>query len=92
MLALVLRGVLADPAEMEKRVRFRLRDAQHLVVARDLVGEWGSVLDAQVARIDRIVAGLSGRHPDYWRYHQELEQVAAFIGTIVERVRRKAVK
>jgi hypothetical protein len=86
----LLRAVRSDPQEQAKAVRFRLRDAQMLAVSRGLVAEWGSVLDAQAARIDRISETLSGRHPDYWAYVTELNAVTEFIAGVVERMRRQA--
>ncbi|MFI8971574.1 hypothetical protein ACIGO9_01725 [Nocardia asteroides] len=84
----LLRGVRADPDAHARTVRFRLRDAQMLAVDRGLVGEWGSVLDAQAERLDRIASGLTGRHPDYWAYVSELDTVAAFIAGVVDRMRK----
>ncbi|WP_062966712.1 hypothetical protein [Nocardia gamkensis] len=86
----LLRAIRSDPQEQAKAVRFRLRDAQMLAVSRGLVAEWGSVLDAQAARIDRISETLSGRHPDYWAYVTELNAVTEFIAGVVERMRRQA--
>lgn len=82
-----LRAIRADPSELERDIRFRVRDAQRLAVERDAVEGWGSALDAQVPRIDRIVEGLSGRHPDYWKYNLALEEVSEFVTTIVSRIR-----
>ncbi|MEU2033546.1 hypothetical protein [Nocardia amamiensis] len=86
----LLRAIRVDPLEHAKAVRFRLRDAQMLAVSRGLVAEWGSVLDAQAARIDRISETLSGRHPDYWAYVAELDAVTEFIAGIVDRMRKQA--
>ncbi|MFX0573586.1 hypothetical protein [Nocardia nepalensis] len=86
----LLREVRENPQEKAKAVRFRLRDAQMLAVSRGLVGEWGSVLDAQVDRIDRITENLSGRHPDYWAYVAELDAVAEFVAGVVDRMRKQA--
>ncbi|WP_309234644.1 hypothetical protein [Nocardia sp. XZ_19_385] len=86
----LLRAVRADPQDKVKAVRFRLRDAQMLAVSRGLVAEWGSVLDAQVDRIDRITESLTGRHPDYWAYVTELDAVTAFIAGVVDRMRKQA--
>ncbi|MFE7743305.1 hypothetical protein [Nocardia sp. NPDC057455] len=86
----LLRAIRSDPQEQAKAVRFRLRDAQMLAVSRGLVADWGSVLDAQAARIDRISETLSGRHPDYWAYVTELNVVTEFIAGVVERMRRQA--
>ncbi|MGW4635512.1 hypothetical protein [Nocardia sp. NPDC004415] len=84
----LLRGVRADPDAKARTVRFRLRDAQMLAVDRGLVAEWGSVLDAQAERLDRIASGLTGRHPDYWAYVTELDTVATFIAGVVDRMRK----
>ncbi|WP_324192163.1 hypothetical protein [Nocardia puris] len=86
----LLRSVRADPQEKAKAVRFRLRDAQMLAVSRGLVAEWGSVLDAQAERIERITETLSGRHPDYWAYVTELDAVTEFIAGVVDRMRKHA--
>ncbi len=86
----LLREVRADPRAKAEAVRFRLRDAQMLAVSRGLVAEWGSVLDAQVDRIDRISETLSGRHPDYLAYVAELDAVAEFIAGVVDRMRKHA--
>ncbi|GAA5045963.1 hypothetical protein GCM10023318_10860 [Nocardia callitridis] len=86
----LLREVRADPQEKSKAVRFRLRDAQMLAVSRGLVADWGSVLDAQVERIDRIAETLTGRHPDYLAYVTELDTVTDFIAGVVDRMRKQA--
>ena len=82
-----LREVRADPAQVADKVRFRLRDAQQLAMQRDLVGEWGSVLDAQLDRIDRARAALDAVHPDYWTYVTDLEAIDRFISGVVDRMR-----
>ncbi|MGQ4597971.1 hypothetical protein [Nocardia sp. R6R-6] len=86
----LLRAIRSDPQEHAKAVRFRLRDAQMFAVSRGLVAEWGSVLDAQAARIDRVSETLSGRHPDYWAYAAELNAVTEFIAGVVDRMRKQA--
>ena len=73
--------------DVERRVRFRIRDAQRLVVDTATVAEWGSVLDAQSARVDRAVAALTGPHPDYWALLTEVDAVTTFVADIVARVR-----
>ncbi len=85
-----LRAVKRDPRAAENPVRFAIRDAQRLVVDRGLAAEWGSVLDAQSARVDRAVAALDGPHPDYWALLSELQAVRAFVTDIVDRVRQRA--
>lgn len=82
-----LREVRDDPATLAGKVRFRLRDAQQLAMQRDLVDEWGSVLDAQADRIDRACAALDGVHPDYWTYMSDLEAIDSFTLGVVDRMR-----
>ena len=82
-----LREVRENPGQVADRVRFRLRDAQQLAMQRELVAEWGSVLDAQVDRIDRACAALEGVHPDYWTYMSDLEAIDRFIIGVVDRMR-----
>ena len=86
----ILRDTKADPAAAAKATRFKLRDAQLLVVDRNLIRQWGSVLDAQAARIDRAAAELTGPHPDYWSYLQALHSVDAFVKNVIDRVRGQA--
>ena len=86
----VLRATRADPAAAAKATRFTLRDAQLLVVDRGLTAQWGSVLDAQAARIERAAAELTGPHPDYWSYLQTLKSVEAFVRSVIDRVRGAA--
>lgn len=88
----MLRAIREDPRQSEREVRFRLRDAQRLAVDRGLADEWGSALDAQVARIDRISETLMGPHPDFWRYHSALQDVSYFIADIVSRIRQRSVQ
>lgn len=85
-----LRAIRDDPGQAEAKVRFSIRDAQRLVVDRGLAVEWGSVLDAQTARVDRAVAALQGVHPDYWALVRELDAVHDFVRDVVERVRQSA--
>ena len=82
-----LRAVRDDPGRQERDVRFRIRDAQRLVVDRDKVAEWGSVLDAQSRRVDVARERLTGAHPNYWAYLSELASVTAFVRNVVDRVR-----
>lgn len=83
----LLRAVRADPTVREREVRFRIRDAQRLAVDRDAIAEWGTALDAQVDRVDRIVAALDVVHPDYRKYHLAMEEVSRFVNSIVARIR-----
>jgi hypothetical protein len=88
----MLRRLRENPREVERATRFRLRDTQRLAVDRGATEEWGSVLDAQVGRIDRTVAALAAHHPDYWRYHLEMQEIADFVNTIVDRIRQGSAR
>ena len=85
---MALRDIRTAPRRREQQVRFELRDAQYLAVSRGAVGDWGTALDAQVDRINRIVAALDARLPDYWQYHLALQDVSDFIADIVNRIRQ----
>ncbi|WP_308126547.1 hypothetical protein [Rhodococcoides corynebacterioides] len=82
-----LREVRDHPDRVEQGVRFRLRDAQLLVVDRGRVAEWGSVLDAQLARLERAGDRLAVGRPDYWAYLRELDAIDAFVAGVIDRVR-----
>jgi hypothetical protein len=87
-----LRAVRDDPSKPAREVRFRIRDAQRLVVDRNKVAQWGSVLDAQSRRVDVARERLTGPHPNYWAYVSELASVSAFVRNVVERVRAEVEK
>jgi hypothetical protein len=42
-----------------------------------------------VARLERAVAGLEGRHPDYWHFLTETEEVRATVSRVVARIREE---
>jgi hypothetical protein len=46
-------------------------------------------LDDAVARLERAVTGLEGRHPDYWHFLTETEEVRAAVGRVVARIREE---
>ncbi len=85
-----LREARDSPGAAEGRTRFRIRDAQLLVVDRGLTGQWGSVLDAQSRRVEVAAAGLQGVHPNFHAYLRELQAVEEFVKGVVERIRRDA--
>lgn len=85
-----LRSAKADPAAVAARTRFALRDAQHLAVQKQQVHRWGTVLDAQHARIERAIADLERVHPDYWQYLQTLADIDRVIADAVDRMRGRA--
>jgi DNA repair exonuclease SbcCD ATPase subunit len=63
-----LRAIKADPEELMKKVRFRLRDAQ-MMVTQSPKPDGATVarqLDALAVRLDGLRASLRGPHPDYW--------------------------
>jgi hypothetical protein len=76
-------------AEVEK-VRFAIRDAQRLAMAGRSTPDprHAQPLDRSVERVDRAVAGLTGRHPDYWRFVTELDAVRETVQGVVEQIRR----
>ena len=76
-----------DPGAVERTTRFAIRDAQLLAVDRHLVPRWGSVIDAAAGRVDRAVAGLTGRHPDYLAYVRELDSVGQFVADVVAKMK-----
>jgi chromosome segregation ATPase len=85
-----LRAVQQDPPAAAGRIRFQIRDAQLLAVNLGLVKQWGSVLDAQVLRVDRAVATLTGRHPDYWGYLVDLRAISDFVTGVVSKMKDEA--
>ncbi len=83
-----LRAVRTDPAKYAADARFVLRDAQRLVVDRDLVARFGQVLDAQSVRLENATARLEeGVHPDYWFFLTELRGVEQRARDVVADVR-----
>jgi hypothetical protein len=82
--------VQKDPSAAAGKVRFQVRDAQLLAVNLGLVEQWGSVLDAQVLRVDRAVATLTGRHPDYWGYLVDLRAISDFVTGVVNKMKDEA--
>lgn len=84
-----LRAVRADPGRDAADTRFVLRDAQRLVVDRDLVAEFGPILDAQSVRLDNARARLDAVHPDYWLYLSELRGIRDRARQVVADVRRR---
>ncbi|MFJ5550582.1 hypothetical protein [Streptomyces sp. NPDC093225] len=85
----VLDAVAKDPQEEIDRTRFVVRDAQRLAMEGRSVPEarHARPLDDAVARLDGAVAGLAGRHPDYWHFLRETEAVREAVGRVVNEIR-----
>ncbi|WP_131738677.1 molecular chaperone DnaJ [Actinomadura roseirufa] len=84
-----LQAVAADPDAPVEAVRFAVRDAQRLAMAQPGGPAPRHVrdLDALVERLERAPALLTGAHPDYWSYLQELDSIKTVAGDVVARIR-----
>ncbi|WP_369222494.1 hypothetical protein AB5J52_14325 [Streptomyces sp. R39] len=84
-----LNAVQKDPQAEIDRTRFAIRDAQRLAMAGRTSPDprHARPLDDAVARLDRAVAGLAGRHPDYWHFLTETEAVRQSVARTVSRIR-----
>ncbi|CAO0834631.1 putative protein OS=Streptomyces microflavus OX=1919 GN=Smic_21400 PE=4 SV=1 [Streptomyces microflavus] len=73
-----LDAVAKDPQQEIERTRFAVRDAQRLADGRHTPDpRHARPLDDSVTGLDRAIAGLEGRHPDYWHFLTETEAVRA---------------
>ncbi|MGI5482985.1 hypothetical protein [Streptomyces lavendofoliae] len=86
-----LNAVSKDPEAEIQRTRFAIRDAQRLAMAGRHTPDsrHARPLDDSVARLDRAIAGLEGRHPDYWHFLTETEAVRASVARVVEMIREE---
>ncbi|WP_426368726.1 hypothetical protein [Streptomyces sp. E-08] len=84
-----LDAVAKDPKAEIDRTRFAVRDAQRLAMAGRSTPDprHARPLDEAVARLDRAVGGLEGRHPDYWHFLTELEAVRSAAARVVGQIR-----
>ncbi|MFG2086781.1 MULTISPECIES: molecular chaperone DnaJ [unclassified Spirillospora] len=84
-----LKAVAADPAAPVESVQFAVRDAQRLAMAQPggPAPEHVRVLDSLVERLENAPDRLTGAHPDYWAYLQELESIKTAAGDVVTRIR-----
>ncbi|MEW2352841.1 molecular chaperone DnaJ [Spirillospora sp. NPDC029432] len=84
-----LDAVKADPEKPAEAVRFAVRDAQKLATAQPggAAPHHARALDALVERLETAPRRLTGAHPDYWSYLQELESIKTAAGDVVTRIR-----
>ncbi len=81
--------VSSDHRKEVERTRFAVRDAQRLAMAGRSTPDprHAHPLDEAVARLDRAVAGLEGRHPDWWHFLLETEAVRTAAARVVQDIR-----
>ncbi|MFH8474907.1 hypothetical protein [Streptomyces sp. NPDC018000] len=86
-----LDDVAKDPQQEIQRTRFAIRDAQRLAMAGRNTPEprHARPLDDAVARLERAIAGLEGRHPDYWHFLSETEAVRQTAARVVSEIREE---
>ncbi|MER6709956.1 MULTISPECIES: hypothetical protein [unclassified Streptomyces] len=86
-----LNAVQKDPQQEIDRTRFAIRDAQRLAMAGRNTPDprHARPLDDAVARLERAVATLEGRHPDYWHFLTETEGVRRAVADVVSRIREE---
>lgn len=86
-----LNAVSKDPQAEIERTRFAVRDAQRLAMAGRQKPDprHAGPLDDSVARLDRAVAALEGRHPDYWHFLTETEGVRTTVARVVAQIREE---
>ncbi|MBD2899713.1 hypothetical protein amrb99_87000 [Actinomadura sp. RB99] len=84
-----LEAVAADPEKPVESARFAVRDAQRLAMAQPggAAPHHARALDALVERLEHAPKRLTGAHPDYWAYLQELESIKTAAGDVVTRIR-----
>ncbi|WP_372454633.1 hypothetical protein [Streptomyces buecherae] len=80
-----------DQAHEVERTRFAVRDAQRLAMAGRNTPDprHARPLDDAVARLDRAIAGLEGRHPDWWHFLTETEAVRQTAARVVREIREE---
>ncbi|UQA98002.1 hypothetical protein K9S39_30350 [Streptomyces halobius] len=84
-----LDAVSFDRQQEIERTRFAIRDAQRLAMAGRSTPDprHAGPLDDAVARLDRAVASLEGRHPDWWHFLTETEAVRRTAARVVQEIR-----
>jgi hypothetical protein len=86
-----LNAVAKDPQQEIDRTRFAIRDAQRLAMTGRSTPEprHARPLDDSVARLERAIATLEGRHPDYWHFLTETEAVRQAAARVVSQIREE---
>ncbi|MFB7110149.1 hypothetical protein [Streptomyces sp. NPDC056291] len=86
-----LNSVQKDPQAEVERTRFAIRDAQRLAMSGRTTPDLRHArpLDDSVGRLERAVASLEGRHPDYWHFLTETEAVRQTVAAVVSRIREE---
>ncbi|QTD98289.1 hypothetical protein [Streptomyces cyanogenus] len=86
-----LNAVQKDPQAEIERTRFAIRDAQRLAMTGRTTPDprHAGPLDDAVARLERAIGTLEGRHPDYWHFLTETEGVRRAVARVVAQIREE---
>ncbi|MFI1001273.1 hypothetical protein ACIP10_03145 [Streptomyces galbus] len=86
-----LNAVQKDPRAEIERTRFAIRDAQRLAMTGRTTPDprHARPLDDGVARLERAIGTLEGRHPDYWHFLTETEAVREAVARVVALIREE---
>ncbi|MFF5755888.1 hypothetical protein ACFY7A_10605 [Streptomyces longwoodensis] len=86
-----LNAVQKDPRAEIERTRFAIRDAQRLAMTGRTTPDprHARPLDDCVARLERAIGTLEGRHPDYWHFLTETEAVRETVARVVALIREE---
>nr|WP_106436192.1 hypothetical protein [Streptomyces sp. PsTaAH-124] len=86
-----LNAVQKDPQGEIEKTRFAIRDAQRLAMTGRTTPDprHARPLDDAVARLERAITGLEGRHPDYWHFLTETDTVRRTAARVVTQIREE---
>jgi chromosome segregation ATPase len=86
-----LNAVQKDPQQEIDRTRFAIRDGQRLAMTGRTTPDprHARPLDESVARLERAVGALEGRHPDYWHFLTETDAVRQTVARVVAQIREE---